>query len=145
VFEAKQHLKLVERFKSILSVLKKRRTPSVDDELPGVTTNRDRGDVADVFVRDRARADLGSISGGLDAVDRVDAGLASVDDILDRRDVGDMLQRQNGRLGPALNRRCRDRGGSNSKKGDEEHGVGRDKARGRSESLRVMILAEDVV
>jgi len=93
VFEAKQHLKLVERFKSVLEVLKKRRTTSVDNELPGVTTNRDRGYVGDVFVRGRARADLGSLAGSPDAVDCVNAGLASVDDILDRRDVGDMLQR----------------------------------------------------
>jgi hypothetical protein len=142
VFEAKHHPKSVERLKSVSGALKKRRTPSVDDELPGVTTNGDRGDVADVFVRDRARADLGSGVGSLDAVDRVDAGLASVDDILYRPDVGDMLQRQNGRLGLARDRRCRDRGNSSSKKGNEKHGVGRDKARGKSESLRVMILAE---
>lgn len=125
MFEAEQDLKSVERFKS---VLKKQLTSGVDYELPGATTDRNRGNVADVFVRDRARADLG-------AVDLVEAGLAFANDIFDRRDVGDLLQRQNGCPGLELNRRCRDRGGS--KKSDEEHGVGRGKASRESKSLRV--------
>ena len=86
--------------------MEKRRTPSVDDELPGGTTNRDRGDVSYVFICDRARADIGSGANGVDAVNRVDAGLASVDDILERGDSGDMSQGQNDGLVPALNRRC---------------------------------------
>ena len=128
MFEAEQDLKSVERFKG---VLKKQRTSSVDDKLPGRTTDRDRGDVSDVFVCDRARADIGGGADGGDAVDLVDTSLAFGNDILDRLDVGDVLQRQNGGPGLQLDRRCRDRSGSNSKKGDEEHGVGRGKTGGK--------------
>jgi hypothetical protein len=128
VFEAEQDLKSVERFKS---VLKKQLTSGVDYELPGATTDRNRGDVADVFVRDRARADIVG-----EAVKLVDAGPAFVNDIFDRRDMRDVLQRQNSGLGLELNRRCGDRC-SRSKKGDEEHGVGRDKPNRKSKSHRV--------
>lgn len=104
-----------------MTVLKRRRTSSVDYELPGLATDDNRGDVRDEFVRDYARADTS------DAVDLVDASLAMLNDIFGRLDVGDVLQRQMNWLGLGLNRRCRDHGGGHSKKRDEKHGVGRDK------------------
>ena len=53
-----------------------------------------------------------------------------------------MLQRQNGRPGPGAQPAMPRPRRQQYKKGDEEHGVGRDKTSGKSKSLRVMILAE---
>lgn len=85
-----------------------RLTSSINNELPRAATDLDRGDVSHVFVCDRSRADIGAGPNGgkLDTVNGADALLASVHDILDRSDIEDVLQRQNGCLGLALNRRC---------------------------------------
>jgi len=95
-------------------------TSSVNYELVGATADRNGGDVADVFICDGARASLSDTWGG-DTVDLVDPGMASVNEILDRRDAVDVLQRQNGGPGLELDRRCRDHGGGN--KSYEKHGV----------------------
>ena len=81
-------------------------TPGVDYELPGATTNNHRGDVANVFVCDRTRANVGSVADGLDAIDDIDARLAFGNDVLDRCNGGHVFQRQNCRPGFKLNRGC---------------------------------------
>lgn len=61
---------------------KKQLTSSVDDEIPGLTTNHDRGDVGNILVGDRARASSSLDAGGF-AIDLLNAGLAFLNDVLD--------------------------------------------------------------
>lgn len=104
------------------AVLGKQLTPSVDDQIIGFTTDRDGGDIADVLVGDRARADCDGAGGsGMVSVDRADAGVALLNNVVDRCDVGVFLQGQDDRLGPALKRRRGHSHGSNGKDCDEQH------------------------
>lgn len=86
-------------------LLLRRLTSSVDNQVVRRPTDRDRGDVADVLVRYRARAGIDSPS-GWGTVNRVDPGLAFSDNVLERREIGVLLQRQYNRLGLGLKRRC---------------------------------------
>lgn len=67
-------------------------TSSVDDEIPGLPTNADRGDVTNVLIRGRARAGINVAHGRFDAVDLVDAVMTFLDNSLQRFGVGDMFQ-----------------------------------------------------
>lgn len=120
MFEARQNSASVD---IVLVVLQKQLTSSVDDQIIGLSTDRDGGDIRNILVGDRARAGAGD-RGGLLAVDRVDTGVTLLDNVADRRDVGVLLQRQDDRLSPALKGCGGHRDGSNGEEGGEQHGAG---------------------
>ena len=99
------------------------RTSSIDNEVPGLASNHDRRDVGDILVSHRARADGIDVDRGADlSVDLANAGLAFLDDGLDRTCLDDVLQGENGCFGPRLKWRCRNGSRSGKSESDsEEH------------------------
>lgn len=83
-------------------------TSRVDDKVPSVAANRDRGGVRDVLVRDGARAHiwLRTKSVNTTSVDCGDTLVSLVDEVLRRLDAVNVLQWQDSSLDLRLDRCC---------------------------------------